>query len=224
MELTAGVYAFPQTIERDGTENTIHPAAVETPNGVVLLDVGYQGLTDQIEDNLDEVDHGWDDVQAVVITHQDSDHAGALNEVIERTNAVVYAHERCVPYVDGREHPLKSPEDQRYPAVDVDVTLVDGVSFRTDAGPMEVVFTPGHAPGHLSLHFPDERLLIAADALTADENSLAGPSERYTLDMDEALESAAALADLDVDRTLCYHGGFVEEGAGRIREIVEPRR
>ena len=224
MELTDGVYSFPQTIERDGVENTINPAAVETSKGVVLLDTGYPGLTDQIAANLDDMGAGWDDVSAVLITHQDGDHAGSLSEVVERTGAVVYAHPACAPYVDGREHPIKSPEGERYPPVDVDVEVVDGVSFRTAAGPMDVVFTPGHAPGHLSLHFPDAGLLIAADALTADEDGLAGPSEEYTLEMDEALDSASRFADLDVGQTLCYHGGFVEEGAARIEELVASLR
>lgn len=221
MELAPGVYVFSQTIEQGDREVTIHPAAVETPKGVVLLDVGYPGQTEQVEGNLDQADLGWDDVEAVVLTHQDGDHAGALSEVVERTDAVVYVHERCAPYIDGREHPIKSPEDQRYEPVDVDVELVDGVSFRTDAGPMDVVFTPGHAPGHISLYFSDEQLLITADALTADEDGLAGPSEEYTLDMDQALDSADRLAELSVDRIHCFHGGFVEEGTNSIRETVD---
>lgn len=224
MELASGAYVFPQTIDRGDTEVTINPAAVETSKGVVLLDVGFPGQTEQIEENLTQADLGWDDVAAVVITHQDGDHAGVLSEVVERTDAVVYTHKRCAPYVDGREHPIKSPEDQRYDPVDVDVGLVDGVSFRTDAGPMDVIFTPGHAPGHISLYFPDERLLIAADALTADENGLAGPSEEYTLDMDQALDSAERLTDLSIDRILCYHGGFVEEGTDTIDRIVDSLR
>jgi hypothetical protein len=37
--------------------------------------------------------------------------------------------------------------------------------------------------------------------------------------MDEALTSVERLAGLDVARTLCYHGGFVEAGSDRIAEI-----
>lgn len=224
MKLTDGVYAFPQTIDRDGTETTIYPAAVETPTGLLLIDTGFEGLTDQIESNLAESGFDWEDVAGVVVTHQDGDHAGSLATVVERTDAVVYAHERCAPFVDGREEPIKSPDGQRYPSASVDVELVDGVRFRTVAGPMDVVFTPGHTPGHVSLHLPGQGLLLAADALTAAESRLQGPSEQYTLAMDEALESAARLADLEIDQTLCYHGGFVEEGAARISDLVATLR
>lgn len=220
MELAPGVYDFPQTVEQNGVENTIHPAAVETTKGIILVDTGYEGLTDQLEANLGEAGYGWADVTAVVISHQDSDHAGSLSEVVDRTDAIVYAHQNAVPYIDGRKHPIKSPEGERYPPVDVDVEVVDGVSFRTNAGPMNVVFTPGHAPGHIALHFPDARVLLAADALTADENGIAGPSEQYTPEMDRALESAQQFTELAIDRTLCYHGGLVEHGADRIAEVV----
>ena len=220
MELATGVHAFPQTLDRGDRTATYHPAAVETGNGVLLLDVGFPGQLDRIAEHLEGISRDLDDVRGVVLTHQDGDHVSGLHEVVERTEATVFAHELAAPYVDGRMDPIKGGDD-RYPPVPVDVEIVDGVTFRTVAGPMRVVFTPGHAPGHVSLYVPDERLLIAADALTAGDGTLQGPSEAYTLDMDEAVSSLDRLADLDVERTLCYHGGFVEEGSDRIRAVAD---
>lgn len=224
MELTTGVYALPETVERGDRTVTIHPAAVETPTGVILVDVGYAGALDQIEDGLADAGLGFDDVRAVLLTHQDGDHVAALRDVVDRTGAVVYAHANCTPYVDGRKHPIKSPEGERYDPVAVDVELVDGVSFRTAAGPMDVMFTPGHTPGHVSLHFPDADVLLAADALTADADGLAGPSEQFTPEMDRALDSAARLADRGIEQILCYHGGLVQADGDRIRAVVAANR
>lgn len=217
-QLVEGVYALPQTITRNGDEATFHPAAVETDRGIVLLDVGFPQALDQLEAGLEAAGAGLDAVWAVVLTHQDGDHVAGLSAVVERADPVVLAHPACAPYVDGRRDPIKGGGD-RYPAVPVDVEVADGTTIRTAAGPMAVVFTPGHAPGHVALHFPDERLLVAGDALTAPEGDLAGPSEAFTLDMDTAIESVGRLADLDVERTLCYHGGFVEQGTGAIARI-----
>jgi glyoxylase-like metal-dependent hydrolase (beta-lactamase superfamily II) len=224
MELTAGIYTFPQTIEREEMTTTIYPAAVETRRGLLLIDTGFTGLAEQIEDNLSDAEFDWDDVLGVILTHHDGDHAGSLAAVLDHTDATVYAHERCAPYVDGREEPIKSPDGQRYPTASVDVELVDGVRFQTKAGPMDVVFTPGHAPGHISLYFPEPALLVAGDALTAAEERLEGPSEQYTLEMAEALDSVAALAALEIEETVCHHGGFVEEGGARISDLVETER
>jgi glyoxylase-like metal-dependent hydrolase (beta-lactamase superfamily II) len=219
-ELADGVHAFPQTISRDGQEATFTPAAVETDRGLVLLDVGFPHAVDQLEDHLADAGHGLEDVWAVLLTHQDGDHAAGLSAVVERADPLVFAHPEAAPYVDGRLDPIKSDEDSdRYPPVPVDVEVADGTAFRTAAGRMEVIHTPGHAPGHVSLYLPEARLLLAGDALTAPEGALSGPSEEFTPDMDEAVESVGRLADEDVERTLCYHGGLVDQGTGAIARL-----
>lgn len=217
-ELADGVHALDLTVDRGDRTATFHPAAVETPRGVILLDTGLPGTEGLLGEELDDAGLSFEDVRIVLLTHQDSDHAGSTATVADRTGALVAAHGEAAPYVDGREHPLKSGDGERYPPVAVDVELVDGVRFRTDAGPMDVVFTPGHAPGHVSLFLPDERLLLAADAMTAADG-LQGPSSEYTLDPAEAARSVGRLAELDVARTLCFHGGFVEQGRERIAAI-----
>lgn len=224
MEVTPGVHTFPQEIQREDGNRTIHPSAVETAKGVILIDVGDPGEIEQIEMNLEEAGFDWNDVRAVILTHQDGDHVGTLPAVLERVEATVYAHQNATPYIDGREALLKYDDGRPYSPVDVDVELVDGVSFRTDAGPMDIVFTPGHAPGHIALYLPWEKLLLAADSMIATSEGLYGPYERVTLDMDEALDSAAMLAELDIQRVVCYHGGPVEADSDEIRKIVEAAR
>ncbi|WP_123535315.1 MBL fold metallo-hydrolase [Halosimplex salinum] len=218
--LTDGVYAFTETIETDDGERAFHPAAVETDRGLLLIDVGLPGQADALGDEIDRAGFEWADVWAVLLTHQDGDHAGSLAAVREETNAVVFAHEGCAPYVDGREEPIKGDGD-RYPPVPVDVELVGEETFRTAAGPMRVVYTPGHAPGHISLYLPEEQLLIAGDALTAADGELRGPKPHFTPDVAEAGQSVARLSALNVERVLCFHGGVVAATDDRIAEIGE---
>lgn len=217
MSETSVVYALPLSFERGDHELVINPVAVETPRGLILVDVGLPGAVEQLSVHLEDVGFDWDDVWTVLLTHHDGDHVGALPDVLDRTDALVVAHRDEVPYVDGREEPVKGGEAVGIP---VDVELADGVSFRTEAGPMRVVETPGHSPGHVSLHFPESGLLVAGDALTA-EDGLAGPKPEFTLDMDEAAVSVGRLADLDVDGVVCYHGGYVEADSEEVRSIYE---
>lgn len=217
-EIAPGVHDLALTLDRGDRELTIHPAAVETDRGVVLVDVGFPGQVDDVDARLAEAGFGLDDVTAVVVTHQDGDHVAGLRAVVDRTGATVYAHRETTPYLDGRRDPIKG-EGDRYPPVDVDVQIVDGVAFRTAAGEIRVVHTPGHAPGHVSLYVPDHRLLLAADALTAADDGLHGPNPEFTSDHDRAADSVRRLADLDVDGVLCYHGGPVDADTDRIVEI-----
>jgi glyoxylase-like metal-dependent hydrolase (beta-lactamase superfamily II) len=221
MEPPTGVHPLTQTVERETETLIVHPAAVETPPGLVLVDVGIAGEFDQIESELADAGLSMDAVRAVVLTHHDRDHAGALRTAVDRTGATVYAHERCAPHVDGREDTVKSPDGERYPPADVDVELVDGVRFRTEAGPMDVVFTPGHAPGHVSLHFPDSGFVLAGDALDGRDGTLTLPKPAFTPDVERAAESARRLADLRVDGVLCYHGGPIDADSDDVRAGAE---
>ncbi|WP_408958074.1 MBL fold metallo-hydrolase [Natrinema sp. 74] len=225
MAENTGIHALPITVEYDGRSITITPAVVETNRGLVLLDVGPEGAVGPLETHLTSLGYELADIWLVVLTHHDGDHAGGLAELVERVDAVVATHREEAPYVSGERDPIAGDGD-RYPPVDVDLELADGVRIPTLGGPMAVVATPGHAPGHVSLYFPDGNLLIAGDALVADgsEGKLAGPKPRFTPDMDRAMESVGSLAALEVDHTLCYHGGYVDRGSKRIGEIYDRRR
>jgi glyoxylase-like metal-dependent hydrolase (beta-lactamase superfamily II) len=217
-QLLPGVYSLPLKFEFMNERRTIHPAAIETDHGLVLIDVGTPDHVDTLESQLEEAGFTYDDVDTILLTHQDGDHAGGLSEVQRRSNALVVAHTDDAPSIDGRRDPIKG--DERYPPAAVDIEVVDGVVFRTVAGPLRVVATPGHTPGHVSLYLPEAELLLAADALTA-EDEFGGPNEPFTPNMDAAVESIGRLAALNVERTLCYHGGLVEHGADRIEAIHE---
>lgn len=221
MVLPDAVHALPVTVSRGDTEQTFTPAAAECAGGLVLFDVGLPGTLDLLETALEDAGFGLEDVRTVVLTHQDGDHCGALAALLERTGAFVVANEPTARIVDGREDPRSGPD--RYPPARVDLAFEGRVTLDTHAGPARVIPTPGHTPDHVSVFFPESGFLLAADALTADESGLQSPNEGFTEDMDRALESAATLADLGVESTLCFHGGFVEAGSGRIDEIASQR-
>jgi len=220
MEVTENVYTLPVTLELGGDERTFTPSAVDTEEGLILVDTTIEGRADVLGAALEEHGFGWDDVRFVLLTHHDGDHAGALAAVQEQTDAPTVAHWAEAPHLDGRELPLKS-EAERYPAARIDVEAIDGVGFTTEAGPLEFVETFGHTPGHCSLHLPEQELLIAGDALTAADGELTGPAEQHTLDMEQARNSVALLGELDIEHTVCFHGGYIEAGSERIREIAE---
>ena len=219
MALPSSVHALPLDVEFDGRELRLHPSAIETDRGLLLLDVGLPDTVGQLEARLNETGFGFDDVATVLITHQDGNHAGGLASVVDRSGAPVVAHERAGPVVNGREDPRGPNDGERYPPARVDLEFGGEATFHTRGDPAHVIETLGHTPGHVSVYLPDERLLVAADALTVDEDGLVGPRPDMSENMDEALTSVEHLAGLDVARTLCYHGGFVEAGSDRIAEI-----
>ncbi|MDS0295053.1 MBL fold metallo-hydrolase [Halogeometricum luteum] len=222
MNVPDAVHPLPVELESDGETRRFWPCAVETDRGLVLVDAGFAHTVDQLEAGLAEAGLALSDVRLAFLTHQDGDHAGGLARVVDRTDAVVVASERAARVVDGTEPPRGSdPGDDRYEPVAVDVAIAGEATLDTRAGPAHVVPTPGHTPGHVSLYFPEESFLLAGDAATAADGQLNGPDPTFTEEMDTALMSVRALSELDISRTLCYHGGFAAAGSDRLADIAQ---
>jgi glyoxylase-like metal-dependent hydrolase (beta-lactamase superfamily II) len=216
MRLAPSVYAFPVTVERDGREVTFHPAGVETDDGLVLVDATLPGHLDDLETALDDEEFRLRDVEFVLVTHEDADHAGCLAALLDETDATVLAPVGDAAVVEGDREPRGG---SAYPPADVNVRVTDGTEIHTDAGPLRVVDTPGHTAGHVSLYLPDREYLLAADALTAEGGELQGPNPDFTEEMETALDSVARLGDLEVEGVLAFHGGPVDATDADVREL-----
>lgn len=219
-ELVDGVFDLELSLETEAGARTFHSVAFAAPHGVVLVDTGVPGQADDVAAALDEAGFDLADVELVLFTHQDGDHVGAASELLERTDALTAAHRTAAPYVDGREHPIKGDAADRYPPVPVDIELVEGVGFAAANGLFEVVETPGHAPGHVSLYNPESHLLLAGDALTVEDGAVQRPNQQFTPDPETAADSIRRLAQYDVERVLCFHGGYVEASSDDLRAVA----
>jgi glyoxylase-like metal-dependent hydrolase (beta-lactamase superfamily II) len=51
------------------------------------------------------------------------------------------------------------------PPREPDGLVADGQELRIGNARVEVIHTPGHAPGHVMYHLPDERLLVGGDLI-----------------------------------------------------------
>lgn len=218
MIIADGIYGLPQTLALGETEETIYPVAIETEFGLCLIDVGLPDSIATIEQNLEEHDYTLSDIEYILFTHQDFDHCGGAGAVLERTDATVMAHEADAPAIDGREQPIKG--DDRYPAVDVDIELVGGETLQMGDHSLELIHTPGHTPGHLSV-LVDDDLLIAGDAVNKESDGFAGPRERFTPDMETATASVHRLSFRNFETVHCFHGGTLEATEEDVKAIAD---
>jgi glyoxylase-like metal-dependent hydrolase (beta-lactamase superfamily II) len=79
---------------------------------------------------------------------------------------------------------------------------------------LQVVATPGHTPGHISVFDPGAKVLVTGDAINGTAEGVSGPNPQYTADMATAKASVKKLAGLSFDAILFGHGDPVE-GGGR---------
>ncbi len=217
-----------------GMNSVITLALFVAEGGLTLFDAGYPGQLPEIEAGLGDLGFTLSEVRRVVLSHQDHDHVGSLA-------ALKAAHpslEVCcsaveAPYISGeRKSPrlaqaeafnrhLKGEQaafGERFAAYlrtieacPVDRLLSDGEEI--EAG-LRVLFTPGHTPGHLSLHLEEGGIVFAGDALAYEGGVLGLANPQFTLDLPGATASIGRIAELEPSELVCYHGGVV---AGDLR-------
>ena len=146
-------------------------------------------------------------VSLVVNTHWHSDHVGG-NTLLQASGAGIAASTKDAHAVTRRDPGCCLAEylDQPVGPYTVDEPLNDEQVVRLGDADWEVVRTPGHTPGHLSLWQPEERLLVVGDALSDYDVgwvnvALDGPDAAAT-----ALTSLHRLADLVPRVLLPAHG------------------
>jgi glyoxylase-like metal-dependent hydrolase (beta-lactamase superfamily II) len=234
MRIADGVYVLPIPRGSREAEGFLNLTLIlDEENGNTLVDTGLPGQEEAIASGLDEAGTRARDLRRIIFTHQDLDHVGSGAALVRQSGARVMAHAADSPYIEGELRPLKvTPQMlerrpqmrevlERLEPVRVDEYLEDG--SRLDlAGGIRVIFTPGHTPGHLSLYLERPKVLVAGDALTAEDGYLKGPNPSMTPGMRQAMQSIRRLADLEIEMIVCYHGGVVSEDAnGQLRRVVQ---
>ncbi len=104
-------------------------------------------------------------LRQIVVTHAHLDHIAGAKLLSEQTGAPVLFHQADLALLALMEQQAEFIGVPTPRVAPPDASAEDGMKLTVGAETGEVIFTPGHTPGSIALHFPASKLLIAGDTL-----------------------------------------------------------
>ncbi len=197
---------------------------LEDDDGLTLIDAGVSAK--KVLSYLGRIGRASRDIVRIIITHADPDHYGGLAELREASGATVYAHpvEAAAIEQGGLSRELKPGCQAKLlklimsrvtlsPAP-VDEHLRHGQELPVLGG-LQVVDTPGHTPGHVSLFSPLAGVLFCGDSIQNMTGRMRVSRGANTWDEDVAKQSMEVQCELRPQVVCPGHGPVVPDAASK---------
>src|SRR3954469_21972799 len=94
-------------------------------------------------------------LEAILLTHTHFDHVGAVAPVAKATGATVYCPKLEVPVLADIMRFVPWPGIGPFESYDADETVEGGEHLSLAGLEIDVTFTPGHSPGHVTYAIED---------------------------------------------------------------------
>lgn len=208
----------------------LYPTVIQVDSRNYLIDCGYEETFDEFVAALQGHGIAVEDLYAIIISHDDIDHLGALHLFKSKNKGLlIYCSKIEAPSVSGKikserlvqaeNSLLLMPDEHKKWATDfiqqlrliqrfeADQTLEDNDTIEQG---LVVISTPGHTKGHISLYIPADATIIANDAVVLEGDRLNIANPAFTLDIHQAVKSLEKIRDLKPEKLICYHGGVVK--------------
>jgi hydroxyacylglutathione hydrolase len=153
-------------------------------------------------------------LDAILLTHTHFDHVGAVAPVARATGAPVYCPEIEVPVLADIMSFVPWPGFGPFESYDADETVAGGERLELAGLEIDVLFTPGHSPGHVTYALAEEGALFSGDVLFQGS---VGRTDLPGGDWPTLARSIATLLDGYPDDTTVYPGHMGITTLGRER-------
>ncbi|MEO1269400.1 MAG: MBL fold metallo-hydrolase [Myxococcota bacterium] len=178
----------------------------------IVVDPGAHAESEQqrLAEAVDRRLAAGDRLEGVVLTHHHGDHVAGLGALVHHVGGAVtvMAHAKTLEQV-----PLPSPAQV--------TVLSDGQRLRLGALELEVLWTPGHASGHVALWDASSGIVAAGDMVASEGTIVVALPDG---DMGQYMASLARLQALPGLKSMVpAHGGPIEEPVALLKQYIGHR-
>jgi hydroxyacylglutathione hydrolase len=154
------------------------------------------------------------ELEGILLTHTHFDHIGAVAPVAEATGAEVWVPEIEKPVLADIMSFVPWSGFGPFESYEAEHTLSGDEKLELAGFEIDVLFTPGHSPGHVTFSIPDEGAVFSGDVLFQGS---VGRTDLPGGDWPTLLDSIRTLVDSLPEETTVYpgHMGITTLGAER---------
>ena len=250
MEILPGIYQIQVPIP-DNPLGHLNAYLIEGTEGWLMIDTGWftPDAFGFLESGIKDLGLTLSDISSIVITHVHPDHyglAGKIKQLSPQTE--LYAHRWEAELIESRyikfselqkrmdplmrshgvpEEELAYLRSASMPALRfVTVSLPDhylygGETISTGLFDLEVIWTPGHSPGHICLYESKNRLLFSGDHILPHITpNISSHVESGDNPLGDYICALQKLRNLAVSQVLPAHEDIFNDLNGRIEELI----
>ncbi|MGG3575183.1 MBL fold metallo-hydrolase [Bacillus gobiensis] len=145
--------------------------------------------------------------KSILLTHGHLDHINGAKYLRDELNIPIYSHEIEIPFING-EKPYPNKLEKETTGVENQVEGLSDNIIKTL--PLDVYLTPGHAPGHVIYHHKGDNVLLTGDLFISHAEALHPPIQKFTVDMDENINSGRVIDEIKPSIISSSHGEDVK--------------
>jgi len=234
IEVTPGIYQLQLPLPNISLRH-VNTYLVQGDNGYLLVDTGWntEEAFDSLKEQLDEKSISLEDVTQIVVTHVHPDHYGLAGKIKQLSHATLVMHHIEKGFIESRyaamtgllqqteqwlhingvppeeltELKLASAEMAKFVTPTMpDFTLSGGETVPCGVFNFQVLWTPGHSPGHICLYESSQKVLISGDHILPTITPIIGlhPQSNHN-PLGDYLNSLNTLKQLDIRLILPGH-------------------
>ena len=190
-------------------QENCHIARRDGATEAIVVDPG-----DEAPRLLEAIDALGLEVAAILLTHTHFDHVGAVAPLARATGAEVWCPELELEVLADIMRFVPWPGFGPFESYDAEHSVAGGERLELAGLEIDVLFTPGHSPGHVTYSVPAEQAVFSGDVLF--QGSI-GRTDLPGGDTATLMRSLAELLDALPDETIVHPGHMGTTTIGRER-------
>lgn len=249
-EIIPGIYQLQLPIPNNPLEYT-NIYLVQGDDGHLLIDAGWNSekALQSLKKQLAEIGIDFKDISQILVTHAHFDHYGLADRIRQLSQAKIILHYLEKNLIDtsylnideflrqteqwlringvpANELPIPRPASigmKKFSAPTLpDTTLRGGETISTGVFSFQVLWTPGHSPGHICLYEPKQKILFSGDhILPIITPNISLQPQSSINPLGDFINSLNMVKQLDVNLVLPAHEHLFTGLQARVEEIIQ---